>query len=58
VEVGGPRVRAPEREGFGMFLIEKVLATELNATIDVRYMAGGLRCSITLEAQERSEGAP
>lgn len=45
-EKGGPRVQAPEREGFGTFLIQKLLARELNADIELHYHENGLNCII------------
>lgn len=51
IESGGPPVSPPEREGFGTFLIQKLLAQELNAEISVRYLEGGLICSIRLLPQ-------
>ena len=49
-EIGGPEVKPPEHEGFGTFLIQRLLQQELDASIDVVYEETGLRCVI-----ERSE---
>ena len=51
-ERDGPEVRPPERKGFGTFLIETLLARELNADIRLDYPSTGLECVI-----ERRPGA-
>ena len=51
-ELDGPEVRPPERQGFGTFLIETLLARELNADIRLVYKSTGLECVI-----ERRPGA-
>jgi two-component system CheB/CheR fusion protein len=43
-ERGGPRVSAPEREGFGSRLLRRAVATELGAPVDLRWEPAGLVC--------------
>ena len=45
-ESGGPKVKPPEREGFGSFLIQTLLERELDATVRVGYEEDGLHCVI------------
>jgi two-component sensor histidine kinase len=45
-ERGGPPVKAPKSEGFGMRLIMRSLAADLRGTVDIRFEQAGLRCSI------------
>ena len=42
VESGGPVVKAPERKGFGSTLLQRVLAQQCNADVDISYEAEGL----------------
>ncbi|MBO1021209.1 sensor histidine kinase [Methylobacterium sp. SD274] len=41
-ESGGPLVKAPERKGFGSTLLQRVLAQQCNADVDITYGAEGL----------------
>ncbi|MHC2021149.1 sensor histidine kinase [Methylobacterium sp. CM6247] len=41
-ESGGPLVKAPERKGFGSTLLQRVLAQQCNADVDITYEAEGL----------------
>jgi PAS domain S-box-containing protein len=43
-EIGGPAVAAPERRGFGRFLIERVLAADFGGTVNLDYAAEGVEC--------------
>jgi two-component sensor histidine kinase len=45
-ERGGPPVKAPKSEGFGMRLIKRSLAADLRGTVDMQFKQAGLRCSI------------
>lgn len=45
-ETGGPPVRAPASDGFGMRLIKRSLAAELRGTVDIDFDERGLRCTI------------
>lgn len=46
-EQGGPQVIAPERRGFGSFLIKQLLAAEFAGDVDVDYASDGLVCTLT-----------
>jgi two-component sensor histidine kinase len=52
-ESGGPRVEEPERRGFGTMLLERVLATQCEATIENRFDPDGL--VFRMEAPIRAE---
>ncbi len=45
-EVGGPPVRSPDSQGFGMFLIGTLLERQLKARVSVDFEPGGVRCVI------------
>ncbi|HUP79613.1 MAG TPA: response regulator, partial [Pirellula sp.] len=45
-ESGGPIVRPPSRNGFGKFLLERALATDLQGTVQLDFAQQGLRCLI------------
>ncbi|MET0743593.1 MAG: PAS domain S-box protein, partial [Microvirga sp.] len=45
-EVGGPIVGVPERRGFGVRLIERSLAQELDGAAKIRFEPAGVLCSI------------
>jgi two-component sensor histidine kinase len=45
-EHGGPAVVVPQQKGFGMRLLERGVARELNGTVTVRYEQSGLTCTI------------
>ncbi|WP_168771083.1 PAS domain-containing protein [Palleronia sediminis] len=45
-ETGGPPVAAPAREGFGSFLIGRLLERELDAEVTVDYAENGLICIV------------
>jgi two-component sensor histidine kinase len=42
-ETGGPEVSAPTRQGFGSRLLHRVLATQLNAKVDMDFRPEGLK---------------
>ncbi len=46
-EEGGPPVSAPERRGFGSFLIKQLLAAEFAGEVDLDYAQTGLTCVLT-----------
>lgn len=48
-ETGGPPACSPAHEGFGTFLVTKVLGNELGATVDVRYLDTGLVCRVKVD---------
>jgi len=45
-EEGGPPVEPPKRQGFGSRLLHRVLATQLNATVQMDFRVTGLKVSI------------
>jgi two-component sensor histidine kinase len=45
-ESGGPPVTAPTRRGFGTQLIERALASDVGATIELDYQPSGLECRL------------
>ena len=46
VESGGPEVTAPTRQGFGSRLLHRVLATQLNAKVEMDFRPEGLRVAL------------
>ena len=55
-ERGGPPVSAPGRKGFGSRLIERGLAAELDAEVEIDYRPEGLVCHVNFALlQENSE---
>jgi PAS domain S-box-containing protein len=48
VEHGGPKVSAPTRQGFGSRLLQRVLATQLQADVSMSFPEEGLRFTMTL----------
>lgn len=48
-ETGGPPVKAPDRNGFGSFLLERILPNDLNAKVNLEYNKDGVRCRIELD---------
>lgn len=47
VETGGPRVKKPDRQGFGTKLIQRGLAQQLGGEIKLDFSPSGVRCVIT-----------
>ncbi|MGQ3113305.1 MAG: sensor histidine kinase, partial [Brevundimonas sp.] len=47
-EVGGPRVQAPTRRGFGARLIERNVRHDLAGTLALDYAEGGLVAQISI----------
>lgn len=47
-ETGGPRVKPPQRQGFGSRLIKKVVAKALRADVAMDYRTEGLICRISI----------
>lgn len=45
-ESGGPPVIAPERRGFGLDLIEKIVSHELKAAVELDFAEDGVRCRL------------
>ncbi len=48
VEHGGPRVSTPTRQGFGTRLLQRVLATQLQAEVSMDFPEEGLRFSMRM----------
>ncbi|MEE1654838.1 PAS domain-containing protein [Microvirga sp. CF3062] len=47
-EHGGPRVSTPTRQGFGSRLLQRVLATQLQADVSMNFPEEGLRFAMTM----------
>ena len=45
-ERGGPPVAAPDRQGFGVKMIERALASDLRANVSVDFAGAGVHCRI------------
>lgn len=45
-ESGGPAVKTPEKHGFGTFMIERVLAGDLEGDVSLKFAPEGLECSV------------
>lgn len=41
-EVGGPRVSAPEKSGFGSLMIERILSSQIEGKVEMRFAEDGL----------------
>jgi two-component sensor histidine kinase len=50
-ESGGPRVTKPERRGFGTRMIERVLANELQGSVELNFAQEGLSCTVRAPTQ-------
>jgi PAS domain S-box-containing protein len=48
VEHGGPRVSTPTRQGFGTRLLQRVLATQLQAEVSMNFLEEGLHFSMQM----------
>lgn len=46
-EAGGPKVTAPQRKGFGTFLVERVLAGDFDGSVALDYNETGVTCVLT-----------
>jgi len=57
IETGGPPVVAPTRRGFGSMLIKRVLASDFNGSVDIRYAPEGLIVSLTASIERLVAGA-
>lgn len=54
-ETGGPAVTAPQRRGFGLDLIEKIVSHELRAPVDLRFEADGVQCVLKVPVRRFGE---
>jgi PAS domain S-box-containing protein len=55
-EAGGPRVRTPERCGYGTEVIRDLIPYELDGSVDLIFAPEGVRCDINIPAAELSGG--
>jgi len=53
VETGGPKVEQPRRRGFGTTLLEKVVAVQCQAKVELNYHPDGLRFAMALPLLEK-----
>jgi two-component sensor histidine kinase/CHASE1-domain containing sensor protein len=54
-EEGGPVVNEPTKRGFGRDLIEKIVAHELRSQVDLRFLPGGVECTLMVPVRESRE---
>lgn len=45
-EHDGPKVTAPAQRGFGVRMIERVLASDINGSVSIKFLADGLQCCV------------
>jgi two-component sensor histidine kinase/CHASE1-domain containing sensor protein len=57
VESGGPVVPSERPRGFGTDLIEKIVAHELRHPVDLKFLPGGVSCTLLVPVRLRSEFA-
>ena len=51
-ESGGPPVKAPERRGFGLDLIEKIVSHELKAAVEMDFAPDGVHCRLKVPVRD------
>jgi two-component sensor histidine kinase len=51
-EEGGPPVPDKRKRGFGMELIERIVAHELQNPVDLQFEPGGVRCTLTVPVRK------
>jgi two-component sensor histidine kinase len=56
-EAGGPPVVPPSRRGFGIELIERIVAQELNSKVDLEFLPTGVRCRLRVSLRKRGDFA-
>lgn len=54
-EYDGPPVEPPKRRGFGIELIERIVAQELNSKVQLEFLPGGVRCRMRVPLRQRSD---
>jgi two-component sensor histidine kinase len=54
-ESGGPEVKQPERRGFGMDLIEKIVGRELNSQVEISFEPSGVSCTLAVPLRDQRE---
>jgi two-component sensor histidine kinase len=52
LEMGGPMVEQPKRRGFGTTLLEKVVAVQCDAKVELNYHRDGLRFAMALPVRD------
>lgn len=52
IGTGGPRVKPPQRSGFGSRLVERGVTRELGGDVHLDYAPKGVRCHIRLPASQ------
>lgn len=58
IETGGPRLAGrPQGRGFGLDLIEKIVAHELNEKVELDFPPEGVRCTLRIPVRRPSEFA-
>jgi two-component sensor histidine kinase len=50
MEIGGPEVAKPDRQGYGSGVIRDLLTYELGGSVDLKFARHGVSCSIELPA--------
>lgn len=56
-ESGGPQVPSERTQGFGVNLIEKIVAHELSNPVDLVFDPAGVRCTLTVPLRQPSDFA-
>lgn len=54
-EMGGPPVQKPDRRGFGMDLIEKIVSRELNSEVEISFEPTGVICKLAVPLRDQRE---
>lgn len=54
-EMGGPQTLPPTRRGFGLELIERIVAQELNSKVDLEFLPTGVRCRLRVSVRKRGD---
>ena len=55
LEEGGPALNGPARPGYGMSVIRDLIPYELGGLVDFDFLAGGVRCTIEIAAQDNRD---
>jgi PAS domain S-box-containing protein len=55
-EIGGPPVLAPSRIGYGTGIIRELIPYELGGTVELVFLAAGIRCHLEIPAHWFSKG--
>jgi two-component sensor histidine kinase len=54
-EKGGPLVAPPTRRGFGIELIERIVAQELDSKVKLEFLPSGVRCRMRVPLRQRGD---